>query len=140
MALSKESEALLKRFGQAAKQQEALLAKKRAAKGAFMAGGMGALQADIAADKYAQQEVGMTAEEKRAAEMPYLKELSKFDQKRIGEYGKLVKDAGTAQREALKKLLDVHGKVAAARSSTAAARVRETGDLIAAELKQQDDV
>ena len=140
MALSKESEALLNRFGQAAKQQEALLAKKRAVSGALMARGKGALEAADLADKYAQQEVGMTAEEKRAAEMPYLKELSKFDQKRIGEYGKLVKDAGTAQREALKKLLDVHGKVAAARSSTAAAKVREEGDIIAAELKQQDDI
>ena len=124
MALSAKSNDLLQKLAESEKERRSKLLKKKMVSASLIAKGMSAVEADMKAEQYAQQEVGMDDETRWERSQALMEPLGGISEKKIAEYGKMVKDAGAAQSKALEKYLDTVRTVASARSGPAAAHNR----------------
>lgn len=139
MALTEESRQLMAMLAKSERDRRRANLAGDLYQASMLAAGQSPLQAQMQSDQLRQQEEGMDDETRWERSQALMKPLGDISEKKIAEYGKLLKDAGTAQRDALKKYLDTLRTVASARSGPAAARIRGEIDIVEAEIKQMDD-
>ena len=104
----------------------------------MIAAGQSPLQAQMQSGQLRQQEEGMDDKTRWERSQALMKPLEDISEKKIAEYGKLLKDAGAAQKAALEKYLDTLRTVASARSAPAAAKIRGEIAIVEADIKQMD--
>ena len=104
----------------------------------MIAAGQSPLQAQMQSGQLRQQEEGMDDKTRWERSQALMKPLGEISEKKIAEYGKLLKDAGAAQKAALEKYLDTLRTVASARSAPAAAKIRGEIAIVEADIKQMD--
>lgn len=139
MALSEESKQLMAMLAKSEKDRRRANLAGDLYQASMIAAGQSPLQAQMQSEQLRQQEEGLDEETRFKRTQALMKPLGDISEKRMAEYGKLLKDAGDAQSEALKKYLETLKGVASARSGPAAARIRGEIKLVEEELKQMDD-
>lgn len=140
MALSEESKQLMAMLAKSEKERRRANLAGDLYQASMLAAGDSPLQAQMQSSQLRQQEEGMDDKTRWERSQALMKPLGDISEKKIAEYGKLLKDAGAAQKTALEKYLDTLRTVASARSGPAAARIRGEIDIVEAEIKQMDDV
>ena len=140
MALSEESKQLMAMLAKSEKERRRANLAGDLYQASMLAAGDSPLQAQMQSSQLRQQEEGMDDKTRWERSQALMKPLGDISEKKIAEYGKLLKDAGAAQSDALKKYLETLKGVASARSGPAAARIRGEIDIVEAEIKQMDDV
>lgn len=139
MALSEESKQLMAMLAKSEKDRRRANLAGDLYQASMIAAGQSPLQAQMQSGQLRQQEEGMDDETRWERSQALMEPLGDISEKKIAEYGKLLKDAGAAQSDALKKYLETLKGVASARSGPAAAKIRGEIKLVEAELKQMDD-
>jgi hypothetical protein len=139
MALSEESKQLMAMLAKSEKDRRRANLAGDLYQASMIAAGQSPLQAQMQSGQLRQQEEGMDEETRFERTQALMEPLGDISEKKIAEYGKLLKDAGAAQSDALKKYLETLKGVASARSGPAAAKIRGEIKLVESQLKQMDD-
>ena len=129
MALSEESKQLMAMLAKSEKDRRRANLAGDLYQASMIAAGQSPLQAQMQSGQLRQQEEGMDDETRWERSQALMEPLGDISEKKIAEYGKLLKDAGAAQSDALKKYLETLKGVASARSGPAAARIRGEIDI-----------
>lgn len=136
MALTEESRQLMAMLAKSERDRRRANLAGDLYQASMIASGVSPLEAQMKAAQLRQQEEGLDEETRWERSQALMKPLGAISEKKIAEYGKLLKDTGDAQRKALEKYLDV---VARSQSSAGpAAAVRQMGSVMLQELKQMD--
>lgn len=138
MALTEESRQLMAMLAKSERDRRRANLAGDLYQASMIASGVSPLEAQMKAAQLRQQEEGLDEETRWERSQALMKPLGAISEKKIAEYGKLLKDAGAAQKAALEKYLDTLRTVASARSGPAAARIRGEIGVVEAEIKQMD--
>lgn len=136
MALSEKSSKLMQALMEAEKSRRRSNLSSDLYQAALLARGESPIEAQMKAAQLQQQATGLDDETRFKRSQALMKPLGGISEKKIAEYGKMLKNAGDAQRRATEKYFDVLKGVAAARSGPAAARIR--GEVQAAQADLTD--
>ena len=140
MALSEKSKNLMAMLAKSERERRRANLAGDLYQASLLAAGGSPMEAQMQSGQFRQQEEGMDDKTRWERSQALLEPLGDISEKKIAEYGKLLKDAGDAQKKALEKYLDTLRTVASARSAPAAAKIRGEIAIVEAEIKQMDDV